>query len=112
MEVIGSADVFVLPCVIAKNGSMDGIPVALMEAMAFEIPVVSTKVSGTPELINPGGGILVEPEDVNGLALAIEKVFNLRDEGRKEMGRRGRAVVSEHFNLRKETQKLATLIAN
>ncbi len=45
------ADIFVLPCVQAKNMDMDGIPASLMEAMACGVPVISTPISGIPELI-------------------------------------------------------------
>jgi len=45
---------FILPCIIAENGDRDGIPVALMEAMAMELPVISTTVSGIPELVEDG----------------------------------------------------------
>jgi len=110
MKALTSADVFVLPCVTEKTGLRDGIPVSLMEAMALEIPVVSTKVSGIPELVKDGAGILVEPRDVEALAMAIESIFMLRDEEREEMGRRARAIVEEEFNLTREVQKLAELI--
>ncbi|MBW2741886.1 MAG: glycosyltransferase family 4 protein [Deltaproteobacteria bacterium] len=109
IRALKHADVFVLPCVIAKTGAMDGIPVALMEAMAMEIPVISTRVSGIPELVKNGGGILIEIEDPDGLATAIEKVFRLSDDERKEIGKRGRAIIAEDFNLAKEVHKLAEL---
>lgn len=102
-----NTDVFVLPCVIEQTGMRDGIPVAIMEAMAMAIPVVSTTVSGIPELVKNGAGILVEPQDVNHLAKAIETILSMRDEQRKEMGRRGRAIVEDLFNIEKEVQKLA-----
>lgn len=107
--VLDSADLFVLSCTIEKSGMRDGIPVALMEAMAMEIPVVSTKVSGVPELVKNGAGLLVEPENVDQLALAIEKVLLLDEHERKEMGKLARAVVENEFNLEKEVRKLADL---
>ncbi len=109
LNILNGADLFVLPCTIEKSGLRDGIPVALMEAMAMEIPVVSTKVSGIPELVKDGSGILVEPEDVVGLALAIEEILLLSAQERKELGNRERAVVEKEFNLQKEVQKLANL---
>lgn len=109
LEALNGADLFVLPCVIEKSGMRDGIPVVLMEAMAMEIPVVSTKVSGIPELVKDGAGILVEPEDVRGLADAIENVFRMSETERKKMGKTGRAVVEKEFHLEKEVRKLAEL---
>jgi glycosyltransferase involved in cell wall biosynthesis len=70
------ASVFVLPCVVASNGDRDGIPNVLLEAMASGVPVVSTPVSGIPELIESGvTGILVPPRDVRSLADAIERLL-------------------------------------
>jgi glycosyltransferase involved in cell wall biosynthesis len=48
------ATIFALPCVVAANGDRDGIPAALMEAMAMAKPCVSTAISGIPELIEDG----------------------------------------------------------
>jgi len=109
IKAMKSADLFVLPCVVDKNGSIDGIPVVLMEAMAMGIPVISTRLSGIPELIKDGAGILVEPEDVNGLETAMETILGLPDEEREAMGRRGRAIVEQDFNLKTEAYKLAEL---
>ena len=106
------ADLFVLPCVVETSGMKDGIPVVLMEAMAMGIPVVSTSVSGIPELIQDGAGLLVEPRNATELAKAIKKICSLPVEERRVMARRGAAVVEKEFNLRKEAQKLAELIKN
>jgi len=76
-DFISSGSVFVLPCVKARNGDQDGIPVTLMEAMSLRIPVVSTAISGIPELITNGeNGLLVKPEDVNELVDAILEIKN------------------------------------
>ena len=62
-RMLGGADLFVLPSVVAPSGQMDGIPVALMEAMASRLPVVSTRLSGIPELVDDGeSGLSVHPE--------------------------------------------------
>ena len=55
---------------------MEGIPVALMEAMASGVPVVATRLSGIPELVEDGvTGLLVEPHDPDGLAAALERLL-------------------------------------
>ena len=54
------AAVFALPCCVGRGGEMDGIPVAMMEAMARGLPVVSTRLTGIPEMVRDGeNGLLV-----------------------------------------------------
>jgi hypothetical protein len=67
--VLAEADVFALPSIIAPDGDMEGIPSALIEAMAAGLPAVSTYQSGVPELIEDGHtGFLAQPGDVDGCA--------------------------------------------
>lgn len=109
-EALASADLFVLPCIVDERRSMmDGIPVAIMEAMACGIPIISTRLSGIPELIQDGCGEVVEPNDTPGLANAIIKMMDLSVEARQAIGNRGRLVVEREFNLQKEVAKLAEL---
>lgn len=98
MEYYKRASVFALPC-CECGGEMDGIPVVLMEAMAMEIPVVSTTVSGIPELVCDGEtGLLVKPEDADGLAAAIERLLeNPTSAG--ELAAKGREFVISEFNI-------------
>lgn len=73
---IGEASVFVLSSVVATDGQMEGIPVALMEAMAAGVPVVASRLSGIPELVVDGQtGTLVEPGDSAALADALAGVL-------------------------------------
>jgi glycosyltransferase involved in cell wall biosynthesis len=70
-------DAVVLACKKDKNGDMDGIPVVLMEAMSQSIPVISTKISGIPELIvDCHTGLLARPDDYQDLAFQIDKLFS------------------------------------
>jgi glycosyltransferase involved in cell wall biosynthesis len=72
-----SLDVFVLACKRDKNGDQDGIPVVLMEAMAIGIPVVSTTISGIPELITSSQtGFLANPGDPHSLAQTLKEVIH------------------------------------
>lgn len=74
---LAAADVFVLASQQAASGNMDGIPVALMEAMAAGTPVVSTAVSGIPELVvNERTGLLVPPGNPESLARAIRRMLD------------------------------------
>lgn len=98
-RLMGQATVFVLPSILAKDGQMEGIPVALMEAMAAERPVVASCLSGIPELIDDGvNGLLVPPSDAGALARAIRRLL---DDGklREAMGKRGRQRVQKDFLL-------------
>ncbi|MFQ3631397.1 glycosyltransferase, partial [Roseiflexus sp.] len=68
-EALQQVDVMALPSVVMPNGKMEGIPIALMEALAAEIPVVATAISGIPELVRDGETGLLVPER-NAAALA------------------------------------------
>jgi glycosyltransferase involved in cell wall biosynthesis len=69
------ADIFCLPCRVLDNGDRDGLPNVLMEAMACGLPVITTPVSGIPEIIKDGqNGALVPPEDAEALANAIQRI--------------------------------------
>jgi glycosyltransferase involved in cell wall biosynthesis len=108
---MGQAGVFVMPSVMTSTGDMDGIPVALMEAMAMRRPVVSTRVSGIPELIDDGeSGLLVEPRDAAALADAIGRL--LADAGlRGRLGARARQHIIEQFDADHEGGRILELIA-
>jgi colanic acid/amylovoran biosynthesis glycosyltransferase len=72
LEWMKTLDAFVLAGKKDSNGDMDGIPVVLMEAMNFGIPVVSTRLSGIPELvIHDETGLLCDPENDKQLAIAL-----------------------------------------
>jgi len=103
------ADVFVLPCVIAKNGDRDGIPVSIAEAMAMELPVISTDIVGINELIQPGSGFLVPPHAPAVLGEALYEIVTQDPSITIKMGQRGREIVENEFNLYKGTQELAEL---
>lgn len=73
---IKSLDVFVLPCKKDEHGDMDGIPVVLMEAMLSGVPVISTRISGIPELIiDDVTGLLSTPNNASDLAVKIKEVI-------------------------------------
>jgi glycosyltransferase involved in cell wall biosynthesis len=69
-------DVFVLACRKDSHGDMDGIPVVLMEAMSQSVPVVSTRLSGIPELVvHEETGLLADPGDHSSLAAQIDRLL-------------------------------------
>jgi colanic acid/amylovoran biosynthesis glycosyltransferase len=102
-------DVFALACVIAKDGDRDGMPVALAEAMAMGVPVVSCQIAGIDELVRPGTGLLVPPRDARALSEALQTIYSLGELERAEMGQLGRAVVEADFDLLGGTRQLMTL---
>ncbi len=100
------ASVFVLPCVIASNGDRDGIPNVLLEAMASGVPVVSTPVSGIPELIESGvDGLLVAPKDPTSLAEAMDRLL-ASQELRERLARAARAKIESSFSLDASAERL------
>ena len=77
LEFYRRADVFVLGCEVAPNGDRDGIPNVLLESMAMGVPVVATRVSAIPELVQDGEtGLLVPPGEPQKLGQAIARLLN------------------------------------
>lgn len=75
-DILRTAAICVLPCRQTADGDRDGIPNALLEAMACEVPIVSTTVSGIPEVVNSGSnGLLVEPDDAPALAASMQSIL-------------------------------------
>ncbi len=111
-NLLTRVDVKVLASVPTKNGKREGIPVALMEAMASGLPVVASRLSGIPELVkNDQSGILIEPGDSLSIADALQRLQ--RDLPlRRKLGFAGREHVLREFNLLRCAGKLAALFKN
>ncbi len=109
-EEIERADVFVLPSIVAADGQMEGIPVALMEAMAARRPVVASALSGIPELVeNEVTGLLVDPANPRQLAAAIRRLLEdpaLRD----RLGERAAQKVADEFDLHTTVAELLAIL--
>jgi glycosyltransferase involved in cell wall biosynthesis len=106
-----TADMFVLFCVPASDEDRDGIPNVLIEAMATELPVVSTRFSGVPEIVVDGKtGILVATDDEGAQAEAVRTM--LHDPAlRRRMGRAGRSQVMEGFTIEASAAHLDAVFA-
>jgi colanic acid/amylovoran biosynthesis glycosyltransferase len=109
-EMMREATLFVLPSIIASDGQMEGIPVALMEAMASARAVVTTSISGIPELVEDGvNGFLGPPGDAAALAGAMRRVLD--DPAlAAEMGRNGQKKVRAGFTLAGCSEQLLDLL--
>jgi len=108
---VGNGHIFALACMMAEDGDMDGIPVALMEAMAMEKPVVSTRLSGIPELVAKGCGLLARPGDPASLAGRIRTLLD-EPELAQKLARAGRARVEKHFSLTGQARRILALAMN
>jgi len=80
---LAATNLAVLPCRRARDGDLDGVPVVLMEALAAGRPVVTTPVSGIPELVDDAVGWLVPPDDPVALAAALRAADDPTERARR-----------------------------
>jgi glycosyltransferase involved in cell wall biosynthesis len=105
-ELMRAADVFVHHSVTGANGDMEGLPTVLMEAMSTGLPVISTRHSGIPELVDDGvNGLLVDEGDVEAYTAALESLHAAN----RDMGRRARETVDEKFNMAVQNARLGDI---
>ncbi len=104
------ADVLAMPACI-RNQDADGIPTVLIEAMAMEIPVVATRVSGIPELVVDGEtGLLVAPDDAPALAEALARLLQDQNLARR-LAVAGRDLVVAQYRGETSARQLCRLFA-
>ena len=109
-RMLAEAQLFVLACVVEKDGGSDNLPTVIMEAMACGTPVISTRVAGVPEMLDDGQtGLLAPPNDPPALAAAMEKL--LRDPAlTARLAADARRSAEEKFAVGKTTRDLQHLL--
>ncbi len=109
MRSYAKADIVVLPCVVASDGSRDITPNVLLEAMALERVVVSTPIGAIPEIIDNGiNGMIVPPRDEDSLANVLEELAS-NEALRRQLGRAARKKVEERFDIGRSAEEYASL---
>ena len=108
--VLNQAQIFALTPCVTDDGDRDGIPNALLEAMACGLPVVTTAVAGIPEVVVHGqNGLLAEPRDVP--AIADDLALLLTDvRSRRRLGARARSEVVANFDREGNARRLASVL--
>ncbi|MGL4311875.1 MAG: glycosyltransferase family 4 protein [Paracoccaceae bacterium] len=97
--LMDSAAIAALPCIVTADGDRDGLPTVLLEAMAKGLPVVTTTVTGGPEIVDGGRtGLLCPPGDVVALADALQRLL-VDPAHARAMGRAGRIRAERLFSL-------------
>lgn len=110
IEQYRMASMLVQPCRVTADGDRDGIPNVLLEAMAMGLPVISTPVSGIPELVIDGeNGMLVEPDDSESLSRAIATVLD-DAEAARSLGSTARATIEQSFTADRSARRIAALL--
>ncbi len=106
-----ASDIFLSPNVTAGDGNREGIPNTIKEAMATGLPVVSTYHAGIPELvIDKKTGFLVPEKDVDGLVDRLDYLLAHPEIG-NDLGREGREVVEQKFNLFTQVSRVEEIYA-
>ena len=105
-ERFAQSHIFLHPSELGRDGNQEGVPNAMLEAMASGLPVFATRHGGIPEAIEDGAsGVLVEERDDAALAVALQNWTNKPSE-LNELAGRGAQIVAEKFEQRKQARQL------
>lgn len=100
-QLMQTSTLFCLPCTVAPDGNQDALPTVLLEALASGLPILSTTVSGIPEIVdNETDGLLVSPDDRQALSDQLRRLLT-DSRLRKKLALKGRTKAEEKFDLRK-----------
>ena len=110
-DTLARADIVVQPSVRVASGQMEGIPVALMEALAMQRPVVATDISGVSELVqHEVTGLLVPERNAAALTTAIRRLREDTVLGAR-LGQAGARLVASEYDLHRNVKRLHRLLA-
>ena len=79
---MADATMMALACVPDLDGNMDALPTVLLEALALDLPIACTTLTGQPEIVGDEAGTMAEPQDDDGMAAAITSVWNQISDGK------------------------------
>lgn len=106
--LLPTANCYLQPSIMTPAGKMEGIPVALMEAMACQLPVIASDLSGIPELVRDGEtGYLIPPADPTAIARALQYLYDHPQEA-AGTARAGRLLVESGYDLTANVNDLVT----
>lgn len=109
--ILASADLFVAPSIVAKDGDQEGLPVSIMEAMASGLPVVSGISGGTKDIIKDGlNGYIIDAQNVKLLAEKINDI--IKNDGLAAKMRKEALITSEEYSYSEIAKKYYMLIEN
>jgi glycosyltransferase involved in cell wall biosynthesis len=111
LEEMLAADLLAAPCVVARDGDRDSMPVVVKEAMALELLVAASDEVGLPEIVAPPWGRLSPPGDPAALAAALRELLALDPAQRTQAGAAARRDVLEKAHVDREAERLLALIA-
>jgi glycosyltransferase involved in cell wall biosynthesis len=87
-DILASADIYVVPSIVASDGDAEGLPVSLMEGLAYGKICIASRESGADDIISDSkDGLLVPQKDTRALTNALEKAAKLDDSKRQKMSR-------------------------
>jgi glycosyltransferase involved in cell wall biosynthesis len=101
----GTWDALVLASIVTEDGDAEGVPVALIEAMSYGVPVVATETGGIPELLENGCGLMVPDKNPQALADALEKLAEDHSL-RERLVRSGRERIKEEYAISKVSKRI------
>ncbi|HET6908586.1 MAG TPA: glycosyltransferase family 4 protein [Mycobacteriales bacterium] len=110
LQIIERSRILCLPARVAADGDVDSMPLVVKEAMARGTAVVATAAGGVAEMVDGVTGLLVPPDDVDGLAKALAALID-NDDKRKCVAKHGQRKFQSEFRLTQEVTKLRALLA-
>jgi glycosyltransferase involved in cell wall biosynthesis len=109
-RALEEADVLAMPCIVARDGDRDSMPVVVKEAMAMELLVVASDEVGLPECVLEPWGLLAPPGDAKALAAALGRALERPLQDRRRAGATARQWVQDHADVDVETARMSAVI--